>query len=110
MADGPELSGTVPAYAPSWGDVLDIYEAAGMPKSSLSDLTPEFVQLTSAEVIAALVEMSREAAAESQRGSHFKPALTNDELAFYDAVAQNESAVDLQGVGKLADIARGWCR
>ncbi|GEP27833.1 hypothetical protein CLE01_24310 [Cryobacterium levicorallinum] len=153
------LLGELIASATSSGEVLDIYEAAGMPKPSLSDLTPEFVaktqqarnphlaiealrkllteeavastrnnmvrqrafseritelmnkytnqQLTSAEVIAALVEMSREVAAESQRGLHFKPALTSDELAFYDAVAQNESAVDLQGEGKLADIARG---
>jgi len=153
------LLGELIMSATSSGEVLDIYEAAGMPKPSLSDLTSEFVaktqqarnphlaiealrkllteeavastrnnmvrqrafseritelmnkytnqQLTSAEVIAALVEMSREVAFESQRGLHFSPALTSDELAFYDAVAQNESAVVLQGEGKLADIARG---
>ena len=153
------LLGELIESATSSGDVLDIYEAAGMPKPSLSDLTPEFAaktqqarnphlaiealrklltdeatastrnnmvrqrafseritelmnkytnqQLTSAEVIAALVEMAREVAEEANRGSLFEPSLTSDELAFYDAVSQNESAVDLQGEGKLADIARG---
>ena len=34
------------------------------------------------------------------------PPLTDDELAFYDAVAQNESAMTEMGSGQLADIAR----
>ncbi len=140
------------------GDVLDIYEAAGMPKPTLADLSPEFVtkaqqarnkhlaiealrkmiadrsakstrtnvirarafservaelmnkytnqQLTSAEVIAELVELAKEVAAEADRGKSFTPPLTEDELSLYDAVAENESAVQEQGVGVLADIAR----
>ncbi|CAM2790504.1 type I restriction endonuclease subunit R [Prescottella defluvii] len=140
------------------GEVLDIYDAAGIPKPSLADINVDFIrkaqdaknpnlaiealrklindearksakhnvvrlrafseklqtlmvkytnsQLTSAEVIAALVEMAKEVAAESNRGSHFTPPLDENELAFYDAVAQNESAVEGQGEGKLADIAR----
>ena len=140
------------------GDVLDIYEAAGMPKPSLSDLTPEFIaktqkarnpqlaigalrklvaeesakstrhntirqrafseritelmnkytnqQLSSAEVIAELVELAKEALAEAERGKRFSPPLDYAELTFYDAITQNESAVDVQGEGKLADIAR----
>ncbi len=63
-------------------------------------------QLSSAEVIAELVALAREVAAESHRGQHFTPPLSSDELAFCDAVAQNESAVELQGDGILADIAR----
>lgn len=63
-------------------------------------------QLTSAEVIAELVELAKEVAAEASRGQHFTPALSNDELAFYDAVATNESAVDVQGEDTLAKIAR----
>ncbi|GLB68746.1 type I restriction endonuclease subunit R [Arthrobacter mangrovi] len=146
------------ATATETGEVLDIYNAAGMPKPSLDDLTPEFIaktkqarnsqlaiealrklitdesakttrnnlvrqrafsdritelmnkytnqQLTSAEVIAELVELAKEVAAEGNRGEHFSPPLNNDELAFYDAVAQNESAVEVQGEGVLADIAR----
>ncbi|MFB0835714.1 type I restriction endonuclease subunit R [Arthrobacter halodurans] len=140
------------------GEVLDIYEAAGMPKPSLNDLTPEFItktkkaknpqlaiealrklvaeesakstrhntirqrafseritelmnkytnqQLSSAEVIAELVELAKEVAAEAERGARFTPPLNEDELAFYDAVAQNESAVEQQGEGILAEIAR----
>jgi type I restriction enzyme R subunit len=138
--------------------VLDIYEAAGMPRPALDDLSAEFVsktqqarnpqlaiealrqllteesarstrnnvvrqrafseriadlmnkytnqQLTSAEVIAELVELAKEIAAEGDRGAHFTPRLNDDELAFYDAVAQNESAVEVQGEGVLAQIAR----
>jgi len=140
------------------GEILDIYAAAGMPRPSLSDLTPGFLaqtqqapnphlaiealrkllneesakatrgnvvrqrafserltelmikytnqQLTSAEVIAELVELAREVAAEASRGARFVPPLNTDELAFYDAVAQNESAVEVQGEGILAAIAR----
>jgi type I restriction enzyme R subunit len=140
------------------GGIVDIYDVAGMPKPSLSDLTPEFghralqapnphlaiealrdllmgeaghvtrhnlvrqrafsdrltelmtkytnQQLTSAEVIAALIELAQEVAAESDRGRRFDPPLSEDELAFYDAVSQNESAVELQGEEVLATIAR----
>ena len=140
------------------GEVLDIYEAAGMPKPSLNDLTPEFIaqtqqapnpqlaiealraliaeetqrttrnnvirqrvfseritelmnkytnqQLTSAEVIAELVALAREVAEEANRGQQFTPPLDDDELAFYDAVALNQSAVQEQGAGMLAEIAR----
>ncbi|WP_167103372.1 type I restriction endonuclease subunit R [Mycobacterium sp. DL592] len=138
--------------------IVDIYDAAGLPKPSLSDLSPEFEaqakkasnphlaiealraviteeaaratqnnvvrqrafseritelmrrytnqQLTSAEVIAELIEMAKEVAAEGNRGAHFAPPLSHDELAFYDAVAQNESAVEEQGEDVLAQIAR----
>ena len=156
--DIQRLLGQLIASATASGDVLDIYEAAGMPKPSLDDLSPEFIaktqqarnpqlaiealrkllteesarttrnnlvrqrafseritelmnkytnqQLTSAEVIAELVALAREVAAEASRGNSFVPPLNHDELAFYDAVAQNESAVEVQGEGVLASIAR----
>ena len=63
-------------------------------------------QLTSAEVIAELVELAAEIAAESRRGQQFSPPMNDDELAFYDAITQNQSAVEVQGEGVLADIAR----
>ena len=140
------------------GEIIDIYQAAGLPKMSLSDLGPDFQakaqaaanphlaiealrallaeesgkatqhnlvrqrafseritelmrrytnqQLTSAEVIAELVEMAKEVAAEGNRGEMFTPPLSQDELAFYDAVSTNESAVELQGEDVLAQIAR----
>ena len=146
------------ATATEPGDIVDIYEAAGIEKPSLSDLTPEYAQqashasnphlaiealrallteesgrvsrhnlvrqrtfserirelmnrytnqqLTSAQVIAELIEMAREVAAEGDRGRHFDPPLDEDELAFYDAVSTNESAVELQGEEVLASIAR----
>jgi type I restriction enzyme R subunit len=140
------------------GEVLDIYEAAGMPKPTLADLGPEFVvkaqqarnqhlaiealrklisdesvkstrnnvirarafsdrvmelmnkytnqQLTSAQVIAALVELAKDVAAESKRGETFTPPLTNAELSTFDAIAENPSAVDVMGTDVLAQIAR----
>jgi len=62
--------------------------------------------LTSAEIISELVKMAREVSADADRGRQFSPALTDDELAFYDAVAQNESAVTAMGQSQLAAIAR----
>lgn len=62
--------------------------------------------LTAAEIIAELVAIAREVSADADRGRQFSAALTSDELAFYDAVAQNESAVTEMGTGVLADIAR----
>lgn len=152
------MLGQLIAEATSTGEVLDIYDAAGMPKPSLGDLTPEFIakaqkaknpqlaiealrklisdesakttrnnairarafseritelmrkytnqQLSSAEIIAELVELAREVAAEADRGKTFDPPLGTDELAFFDAVAENESSVEIQGKGVLAEIAR----
>jgi len=140
------------------GDVLDIYDAAGLPRLALDDLGPEFLakaqaapnahlaiealrasltasgsaatrgnvvrqrafseriteimnrytnqQLTAADVMAALVDLAKDVAAEASRGTRFSPPLSSDELAFYDAVATNESAVDVQGEDVLAQIAR----
>ena len=50
--------------------------------------------------------MAQEVVAETQRGERFEPPLDMDELDFFDAVTQNESAVDGMGDGVLADIAR----
>ncbi|WP_166846082.1 type I restriction endonuclease subunit R [Isoptericola sp. BMS4] len=66
--------------------------------------------LTSAEVITELVEMARDVAAEHTRGEHFHPPLAHDELAFFDAVSTNDSAVLIQGDDKLAEIARDLVR
>ncbi len=140
------------------GEIVDIYEAAGMPKPSLTELGPEFAhrafearnphlaiealramltqestrltrhnlvrqrafserltelmlkytnqQLTAAEVIAELIAMAREIAAEGDRGKAFSPPLDEDQLAFYDAVSQNDSARSLMGDEVLAKIAR----
>ncbi|WP_100348673.1 type I restriction enzyme endonuclease domain-containing protein [Luteimicrobium subarcticum] len=60
-------------------------------------------QLTSAEVIAALVDMARDIRDEAARGARFDPPLGTDELALYDAVAEGESAL---ADATLAQIAR----
>ena len=140
------------------GEIVDIYDAAGLSKPSLQDLTPDLTQqaqksptphlaiealrdvltdratqltksnlvrqkafaerirelmnrytnqqLTSAEVIAELVELAREVADEGNRGQQFDPPLDWKELAFYDAVAENEAAVQSHGSDTLAQIAR----
>jgi type I restriction enzyme R subunit len=66
--------------------------------------------LTAAQIIAELVALAKEVSADASRGTTFAPPLNTDELAFYDAVAQNESAVTKMGEGKLADIARDLVR
>lgn len=63
-------------------------------------------QLTAAEVMARVAEIIKEAREEGKRGERFDPPLGEDELAFYDALAHNQSAQELQGDTKLAEIAR----
>lgn len=63
-------------------------------------------QLTNAEVLAALVELSKEVVAEASRGQQFSPPLSADELAFHDLLALNESAITELGDDTLAAIAR----
>ncbi|MGL4175164.1 MAG: type I restriction endonuclease subunit R [Dermatophilaceae bacterium] len=63
-------------------------------------------QLTAAEVIAAMIEMARDVAADGDRGKTFDPPLDEEELAFFDAVSTNESARELMGDQVLAAIAR----
>lgn len=63
-------------------------------------------QLTAAEVVAELVELANEVRAEADRGESFDPPPETYELAFYDVVALNESAVVELGDSKLAKIAR----
>jgi type I restriction enzyme R subunit len=74
----------------------------------LADLMRRYTNqnLTAAQIIAELVAMAKEVSADSRRGEGFAPPLNGDELAFYDAVAQNESAVHEMGTSVLADIAR----
>ncbi|MEZ0115149.1 type I restriction enzyme R subunit [Catenulispora sp. EB89] len=63
-------------------------------------------QITAAAMIAEMVKEIREIMAEKARGKKFDPPLNYAELAFYDAVCQNESAVEEMAQGVLADIAR----
>ncbi|QHD85427.1 HsdR family type I site-specific deoxyribonuclease [Gordonia sp. JH63] len=156
------LLSSLVARSTASGEIVDIYDAAGLPKPSLSDLGADFEtkakaatnphlaiealratlteesaratrnnvvrqrdfseritdlmkrytnqQITSAEVIAELIAIAKEVAAEGSRGERFSPALSEDELAFYDAVAKNESAVEFQGDEVLAQIARELVR
>ena len=55
-------------------------------------------------------QRAHDIAAEGNRGQSFNPPLSDDELAFFDAVAANRSAVELQGNDVLADIARELVR
>jgi len=63
-------------------------------------------QLTSAQIIAELVEMAKQIHADESRGKTFSPPLDETQLAFYDAIAENPSAVDVMGTDVLAQIAR----
>ena len=57
-----------------------------------------------AQVIEELIGLARELREAEGRGERL--GLSDDELAFYDALADNESAVDVLGDEKLRDIAR----
>jgi len=60
--------------------------------------------LTTAEIIAELVKLAKQMRDEQARGASL--GLSDDEVAFYDAVAQSESAVEELGDDTLKAIAR----
>ncbi|MGB8382120.1 MAG: type I restriction enzyme endonuclease domain-containing protein, partial [Dermatophilaceae bacterium] len=53
-----------------------------------------------------LIEMAKEIAAERDRGKAFAPPLTDDQLAFYDALSAKPSAGEVMTDDVLARIAR----
>lgn len=59
--------------------------------------------ITSLEMIPELIEMVNDLKASVQRGDDL--GLGEEELAFYDALAQNESAVEVMGNEELRKIA-----
>ena len=59
--------------------------------------------LTTAEVLQALIELARDIRAARSRGE--ESGLSDEEIAFYDALAENESAVQVMGDEKLRVIA-----
>ena len=59
--------------------------------------------ITTAEVLQELIQLARDIRAARQRGE--EAGLTDEEIAFYDALAENESAVQVMGDDKLRVIA-----
>ena len=63
------------------------------------------VEPTSAELIDELIADAKDVVAEAPRGTKSFLPLDQDRLAYFDAVATNESPIDVVGEGVLADIA-----
>ena len=59
--------------------------------------------ITTAEVLQELIKLARDIQAAHQRGE--EEGLSQEEIAFYDALAQNESAVEVMGNELLRVIA-----
>lgn len=59
--------------------------------------------ITTAEVLQELIQLARDIRAARQRGE--ESGLSDEEIAFYDALAENESAVQMMGDDKLRLIA-----
>jgi type I restriction enzyme R subunit len=59
--------------------------------------------ITTAEVLQELIELARQIRAARERGE--EAGLSDDEIAFYDALAENDSAIQVLGDSKLKLIA-----
>ncbi len=59
--------------------------------------------ITTAEVLQELIRLAKDIRAARQRGE--EQGLSEDEIAFYDALAENESAIQMMGDDKLKLIA-----
>ena len=83
---------------------------AGTQRASFAEMLEHAIKqyqnrsLEAAQVIAMLVEMAREIRSAHLRGEQL--GLTEDELAFYDALGVNDSAVQGLGDETLKPIAR----
>ena len=60
--------------------------------------------VTTAEVIQELIRLAKDILAAHQRGE--EEGLSQEEISFYDALAQNESAVEVMGTDQLRVIAQ----
>ena len=60
--------------------------------------------ITTAEVLQELIELAKDIRAAHERGE--EEGLSQEEISFYDALAQNESAVDVMGNDHLRVIAQ----
>ena len=60
--------------------------------------------ITTAEVLKELIQLAKDIREARQRGE--ESGLSDEEIAFYDALAQNESAVQMMGDEKLCLIAQ----
>ncbi len=60
--------------------------------------------IDSVQVIQELIDLAMEMRASIGRGEEL--GLTDDEIAFYDALAENKSAVDVLGIGGLRELAQ----
>lgn len=79
-------------------EIVDILAGAGIPFSErLEDAVARYHanDITTAEVLQELIQLARDIRAARQRGE--EAGLTDEEIAFYDALAENESAVQLMG-------------
>ncbi len=63
--------------------------------------------ITTAEVLQELIQLAKDIRAARQRGE--ESGLSDEEIAFYDALAENESAVQMMGDDKLKLIAPTNC-
>lgn len=59
--------------------------------------------ITTAEVLQELIQLAKDIRAARQRGE--EQGLSDEEIAFYDALAENESAIQMMGDNKLKLIA-----
>lgn len=59
--------------------------------------------ITTAEVLQELIQLAKDIRTARQRGE--ESGLSDEEIAFYDALAENKSAVEMMGDGKLRLIA-----
>jgi type I restriction enzyme R subunit len=99
-------------------EVVDIFAAAGLKKPDISILSDEFLAemleqslrryqnraIETAKVIEELIQLAKDMRAADARGE--KLGLDAAELAFYDALETNDSAVKVLGDETLRTIAR----
>jgi len=94
------LKGNIKAF--SRRNLVQFRKFSEMLESSIRKYQNRAIETT--QIIMELIELAKEINAAEKRGE--KTGLTQDELAFYDALAENESAREVMGDEILMQIAK----
>lgn len=107
------LLGNLIASATSSGEVLDIYDAAGMPKPSLDDLTPEFIAKTQQArnpqlAIEALRKLIAYESAKMTRNNVIRQRAFSERITELMTKYTNQQLTSAEVIAELVELAARW--
>jgi type I restriction enzyme R subunit len=106
---------TLVASSTAWGEILDIYEAAGIPKPTLADLGGDFQARVQAATnphlaIEALRALLIEESARATRHNLVRQRAFSERVAELMRKYTNQQLTSAEVIAELVELAQGGCR